>query len=291
MSHVPVLKKEVLEWLDVDHDKDFIDATVGFGGHTAAILEKSAPDGKVLGIEWDKALYEKLKAQNKERLVLANDSYVNLKNIAERNRFDKADGILIDLGFSSWHIDTSGRGFTFQKDEPLDMRFNQSMELTAYEIVNGWPPTEIEKILFTFGEERFARIITRNIVDNRKKQKIETTLQLAEVVKSAIPRRFHFGKIHPATRTFQALRMVVNQELENINKVLPQTIEVLKKKGRVVIISFHSLEDRIVKNFFRDSERKGLLKVLTKKPIIVTEEELQENPRARSAKLRAAVKS
>lgn len=291
MSHVPVLKKEVIKWLNVNHDKNFIDATVGFGGHTTAVLEKNVPDGKVLGIEWDKILYEKLKERKLERLVLVNGSYINLKNIAERNKFDKVDGVLIDLGFSSWHIDASGRGFTFQKDEVLDMRFNQGMTLTAYEIVNGWPPKEIEKILFTFGEERFARSITRSIVDNRQKQKIKTTLQLAEVVKSAIPRSLHFGKIHPATRTFQALRIVVNQELENINKVLPQTIDVLKKKGRIVIISFHSLEDRIVKNFFRDSERKGLLEILTKKPIIATEEELIENPRARSAKMRVAMRT
>jgi len=291
MSHVPVLKKEVIEWLDVSHDKNFVDATVGFGGHTDAILEKNGPDGKVLGIEWDKALYEKQREQKRERLILVNDSYVNLKNIAERNRFDKVDGVLIDLGFSSWHIDASGRGFTFQKDEILDMRFNQDMELTAYEIINGWPPKEIEKILFTFGEERFARSIARNIVEQRQKQKIKTTLQLAEIVKSAVPRSLHFGRIHPATKTFQALRIVVNQELENINKVLPQTIEILKKKGRIAIISFHSLEDRIVKNFFRDSERKGQVEILTKKPIIAEEEELIKNPRARSAKLRVAVKN
>ena len=291
MTHVPVLKKEMLAWLDVKPGDDFIDATVGFSGHTAAILEKNGPEGRVLGIEWDKSLYEKLKAQNLERLVLVNDSYANLKDIAERNGFSKVDGVLFDLGFSSWHIEGSGRGFTFQKDELLDMRFNKDMALTAYEIVNSWEQKEIEKVLFTFGEERFSRGIAQNIVEQRKKQKIKTTFQLAEVVKSAIPHRFHFSRLHPATRTFQALRMVVNKELENINKVLPQAVEVLKKKGRVVFISFHSLEDRVVKNFFRDQCRRGAVEVLTKKPITASLEELDKNPGARSAKLRAAMRT
>lgn len=288
--HIPVLKKEVLEYLDVEPNQDYIDATVGFAGHSKAILEKNGPDGRVLGIELDKYLYEKLKERNYERLVLVNDSYVNLERIVDEKRFYKASGIILDFGFSSWHIDESGRGFSFQKDEPLDMRFNQQGDLTAYEIINGWPKEEIEKILFTFGEERFARGIAQSIVEQRKKQNIETTLQLAEAVKNGVPRKFHFNRIHPATRTFQALRIVVNKELESINKVLPQILEVLKKKGRIVAISFHSLEDRIIKNFFRDSERKGDLKILTKKPITACLEELDYNPRARSAKLRAAQK-
>jgi len=284
MSHIPVLKEEVLEYLNIESNGNYIDGTAGFGGHTEAILEKNAPDGKVLGIEWDTTVYEKLKEKKHERLILVNDSYRNLEKIVEDNRFDKVNGILLDLGFSSWHIDASERGFTFRKDELLDMRFNQSEDLMAYEIINGWPREEIEKILLTFGEERFARDIARSIIDHRKKEKIKTTFQLAEVVKVGVPRRFHFDRIHPATKTFQALRIVVNRELESINQVLPQALEVLKKKGIIAIISFHSLEDRIVKNFFRDNEKNNKLKVLTKKPIIAQEEEVNRNQRARSAK-------
>ncbi|NQU82695.1 MAG: 16S rRNA (cytosine(1402)-N(4))-methyltransferase RsmH [Parcubacteria group bacterium] len=287
--HIPVLQKEVLEYLDVESNEDYIDATVGFAGHTKAILEKNAPDGRVLGIELDNDLYKRLEEKNYERLVLVNDSYANLEKIVEEKRFNKAKGIILDFGFSSWHIDESGRGFSFQKDEPLDMRFNQQGELTAYEIVNGWPKEEIEKLIYSFGEERFARLIAQSIIDTRKKQKIETTLQLAEAVKNGVPVKFHFGRIHPATKTFQALRIVVNEELESINKVMPQVLKVLKKKGRIVVISFHSLEDRIIKNFFRDRERKGDIKILTKKPVIACLEELDNNPRARSAKLRAAI--
>jgi len=290
MSHIPVLKEEVLEYLGVTSNENYIDGTVGFGGHTEAILGKNAPDGKVLGIEWDTTLYEKLKQKKHERLILVNDSYRNLQKIVENNKFDKIKGILLDLGFSSWHIDSANRGFTFRKDEVLDMRFNKNEELTAYEIINGWPKEEIEKILLTFGEERFARNIAKSIIDHRKKEKIKTTFQLAEVVKAGVPRRFHFNRIHPATKTFQALRIVVNRELESINQVLPQTLDVLKKKGIIAVISFHSLEDRIIKNFFRDNERSKKLKVLTKKPIIAREEEINRNPRSRSAKLRVAQK-
>lgn len=290
MSHIPVLKEEVLEYLNVRSNENYIDGTVGFGGHTEAILERNAPNGKVLGIEWDTTLYEKLKQKRHERLILVNDSYRNLKNIVESNKFGKVSGILLDLGFSSWHIDSSKRGFTFRKDEPLDMRFNEKNALTAYEIINGWPKEEIEKILLTFGEERFARNITKSIIDHRKKEKIKTTFQLAEVVKTGVPRRFHFSRIHPATKTFQALRIVVNRELENINQVLPQALDVLKKKGVIAVVSFHSLEDRIIKNFFRDNEQSKKLKVLTKKPIMAHEEEINKNPRSRSAKLRVAQK-
>lgn len=291
MSHIPVLKNEVLEYLAPKENENFIDATVGLGGHSKAILERNVPEGRVLGIEWDKELYEKLSPHKPERLVLVNDSYTNLKTVAGAQGFDKVSGVLFDFGFSSWHIESSGRGFTFQKDEPLDMRFNKEMSLTAYEIVNTWPQKEIEKVLFIFGEEPFARRIAQTLVELRKQQEIKTTFQLAELVKNSIPRRFHFGAIHPATRTFQALRMVVNKELENINKALPQALEVLAKGGRLVAISFHSLEDRVIKNFFRDNEEKGVLEVLTKKPITASQEELALNPRARSAKLRVAVKS
>lgn len=278
--HIPVLQKEVLQYLDPKPNENFIDATIDGGGHTAAILEKIKPNGKVLGIEIDPEIYQKLKSRNLDRLVLTNDSYVNLKSILEKNNFRPVNGILFDLGMSSWHLEESGRGFTFMKDEPLDMRYSLENNLTAEKIINNYSQEEIEKILKEYGEERFARRIAKRII---KERPIKTTLRLVEIIKRVVPGR---TKINPATRTFQALRIAVNDELNNLRKVLPQTIEVLAPGGKIVIISFHSLEDRIVKNFFKSSN----LNILTKKPVRPSEEEIKINPRSRSAKLRAAVK-
>ena len=282
--HIPVLQKEVLQYLDPKPNENFIDATIDGGGHTAAILEKIKPNGKVLGIEIDPEIYQKLKSKNLDRLVLTNDSYVNLKSILEKNHFRPVNGILFDLGMSSWHLEESGRGFTFMKDEPLDMRYSLENNLTAEKIINNYSQEEIEKILKEYGEERFARRIAKRII---KERPIKTTLQLVEIIKRVVPGR---TKINPATRTFQALRIAVNDELNNLRKVLPQTIEVLAPGGKIVIISFHSLEDRIVKNFFREEARKGPLRILTKKPVRPSKEEIKINPRSRSAKLRAAMK-
>jgi len=291
--HIPVLKKEVLQYLDPKPNENFIDCTFGQGGHTAAILEKSKPSGKVLGIELDNELYQRLKLRMAEfpiskfqipkRSILTNDSYTNLKKIVEKYSFRPVQGILFDLGMSSWHLEESGRGFTFLKDEPLDMRYNPENDLTAEKIVNNYSQEKIEKILKEYGEERFAKRIAKRIIQARPK-KIKSTFQLVEIIKKAVPGKR--TKIHPATRTFQALRIAVNDELNNFKKALFQAVEVLEKGGRIVIISFHSLEDRIVKNFFKDSN----LKVLTKKPIIPSQEEIKINPRSRSAKLRAAIK-
>ncbi len=270
MAHIPVLQKEVLEYLDPKPNENFIDATIGLGGHTRAILEKNKPNGKVLGIELDSALYKKLKETQIDRLILKNDSYANLKQIVEEHNFRPVQGILFDLGMSSWHLEESGRGFSFQRNEPLDMRFNPEINpLTAQEIVNHWPEKEIEKILKEYGEERFTRRIARKIIETRKREPIKTTLQLVEIL----------GGRHFARRTFQALRIAVNDELENLKKALPQALEVLEREGKIVVISFHSLEDRIVKNFLKG------------KVIRPTIEEIQKNPRARSAKLRIAIKS
>lgn len=284
MIHIPVLQKEVLQYLDPKPNENFIDATIDGGGHTAAILGKIKPNGKVLGIEIDPEIYQKLKSKNLDRLVLTNDSYVNLKSILEKKNFRPVNGILFDLGMSSWHLEESGRGFTFMKDEPLDMRYSLENNLTAEKIINNYSQEEIEKILKEYGEERFARRIAKRII---KERPIKTTLRLVEIIKRVVPGR---TKINPATRTFQALRIAVNDELNNLRKVLPQTIEVLAPEGKIVIISFHSLEDRIVKNFFREEAKKGPLKILTKKPIRPSKEEIKINPRSRSAKLRAAVK-
>jgi len=232
--HLPVLKKEVLEILDSKDNENFIDATFGEGGHAKAILEKTR--GRVLAIEVDSDVFKKIIPT--ERLTVVNDSYVNLKQIVEKNNFKPVNGILFDLGMSSWHIDESGRGFSFLKDEPLDMRFNVSQSLTAEKIVNEWSEDQIENILKEYGEERLAKVIASRII---KARPIKTTFEL----KRLIP-----GKTKPA-RTFQALRIAVNDELNNLKTGLEQSTEVLEKGGRLAVISFHSLEDRIVKNFLK----------------------------------------
>jgi len=301
--HVPVLKKEVIEYLDPKPNENFIDATIGQAGHTLAILEKTAPEGKVLGIEWDPELYKKLKEKCliwkiKERLILVNDSYSNLKKIVEREKFQPVSGILFDLGLSSWHLEESGRGFSFQKDEPLDMRYCTHFlrpweTCTAEKIVNEFSEEEIERIMREYGQEKFAKRIAREIVKTRKIKKIGTTFQLVEIIKKATPDWYHHQRIHFATRTFQALRIAVNDELNNLEKTLPQALEILEERGRIVVISFHSLEDRIVKDFFKKYSHGVALfacKILTKKPIRPGKEEIIQNPRSRSARLRATIK-
>ena len=288
-KHIPVLQKEVIEYLNPKPNENFIDCTIGEGGHTLAILEKNGPEGKVLGIEWDPELYRETKEKFVRfnltgRTVLVNNSYTNLKEIVERERFQPISGILFDLGFSSWHLE-SGRGFSFEKNEPLDMRYSPENPLTAEKIVNNFSEREIEKILREYGEERFAKEIARKIVDTRKVKPIETTSQLVEIIRMAFPRKYRFGRIHFATRTFQALRIAVNDELKNLENALPQALEILEKDGRLAAISFHSLEDRIVKNFFREN-----LKILTKKPIRPSLAEIKLNPRSRPAKLRVGQK-
>ena len=292
MTHIPVLQKEVLKCLDPKPNENFIDCTIGEGGHSAAIIEKNGPEGKILGIEIDAELYQKLMAAKlKNRLILVNDSFVNLKEIVGKEDFKKVQGILFDLGMSSWHLEKSGRGFSFLKKEPLDMRYNPQNPLTAGKIVNYWSAQEIEKILREYSQERFAKRIAREIVEERKNKPIQTTFQLVEIIKKSVPKNYERGRMHPATRTFQALRIAVNDELANLKKVLPQALKILEIGGRLVIISFHSLEDRIVKNFLREHSD-GLFecKILTKKPTTPSQEEIKINPRARSAKLRAAIK-
>jgi 16S rRNA (cytosine1402-N4)-methyltransferase len=302
--HKPVLLKEVIEYLNVGKNKNYIDCTVGEGGHAIEILKRNGPKGKVLGIEIDPELYKKLKKEKLERLILVNDSFSNLKEIVKRENFGPISGILLDLGLSSGHLEKSGRGFSFLKDEPLIMRYDwnlaksillrssrvSSKELSAEKIVNEWSEKEIERILKEYGEERFAKRISREIVRARKVKPIKTTFQLVEVIKKSVPSFYQHQRIHFATKTFQALRITVNNELENLKIALPQALEVLERGGRLVVISFHSLEDRIVKNFLKEKEREGKIKILTKKPIRPSKEEIRKNPRSRSAKLRAALK-
>ena len=302
MVHIPVLQKEVLQYLEPKPNENFIDCTIGEGGHTAAILEKTGPKGKILGIEADTELYQKLKSRMAEfpisnfqfskRLILVNDNFVNLKEIVKREKFKSVSGILFDLGMSSWHLEESGRGFSFQKKEPLDMRYNPGNPLTAEKILNYWSEREIEKILREYGEEQLSQQIAKEIIELRKLRPIKNTFQLVEIIKKVVPLWYQHKKIHFATRTFQALRIAVNDELNNLKKALPQAVDILKDGGRLVVISFHSLEDRIVKNFFKNYI--GItyvkLQILTKKPIRPGEEEIKINLRSRSAKLRAAIK-
>jgi len=294
MIHTAVLKKEVLEYLDPKQNENFVDCTIGEGGHSEDILSKNGPEGKVLGIDLDPqqiVASQWLHVQFKDRIVLANDSYINIKEISERKNFGPINGILLDLGMSSAQLVRAHKGFSFQVDQGLDMRYNDEANyLTAEKIINDWPEEKIAEILENYGEEKFARKIAKNIVEQRKQGRIKTTFGLIEIIKDATPSSYWRGKIHYATRTFQALRIAVNDELESVKRVLPQAISLLAPEGRLVVISFHSLEDRIVKNFLAEESKKGTIKILTKKPTTASRDELGKNPRARSAKLRAAVK-
>ncbi len=294
MIHTAVLKKEVLQYLDPKQNENFVDCTVGEGGHAEEILVKNGPGGKVLGIDLDPqqiTASQWLHVQFKDRIVLVNDSYANLTEIIERKKFGQVNGILLDLGMSSAQLAKANKGFSFQVDQGLDMRYNDETNyLTAEKIVNEWPKERIEEILKNYSEEKFAKKIAQNIVEQRKLGRIKSTFQLIEVIKDATPSAYWRGKIHYATRTFQALRIAVNDELENVRRILPQAISILAPEGRLTVISFHSLEDRIVKNFLFGESKKGAIKILTKKPITAGRDELGKNPRARSAKLRAAIK-
>lgn len=296
MVHVPVLVEEVLYYLDPRPNDNFIDCTVGEGGHTIAILEKNAPNGKVLAIDADPEQIKNYKLTKRDldnRVILVNDNFKNLKKIVENFCPDwqgKIRGILFDLGMSSWHLEKSKRGFSFRYNEDLDMCYGKTATVSAKEIINQWPSQEIERIIKEYGEERYAWRIADKIAKQRKQKPILTTFDLIEVIREAVPKNYERGRIHPATRTFQALRIVVNQELENLKVALPQALEILSPGGRIVVISFHSLEDRIVKNFFKEKAKEGKIKILTKKPVIPSQEEIEKNKKSHSAKLRAAVK-
>jgi len=294
MTHQPVLLKEVLYYLNPLPGGNFIDCTVGLAGHALPILKQATPDGKVLGIELDEKVIKKLVLQVRgykfrENLILVQENFANLKKIVRKNKFQPVNGILFDLGMSSWQIEESGRGFSFQKDEPLIMRYD-SNGLTTQEIVNQWPEKELIEIFKKYGEERYAWQIAQGISRTRRIKPIKTTFQLIEIIRRAVPAKYRHGRIHFATRIFQALRIATNDELNNLKKALPQALDILTSGGRLVVISFHSLEDRIVKNFFRQAAKENQLNILTKKPIRPTQEEIKLNPRSRSAKLRATLK-
>jgi len=279
--HIPVLQNEVIEYLNPKKNENFIDATLGGAGHTKAILSHNGPAGKVLGIDWDAQALQQVK---EKRLTLVHENFANLKKIITDLKFHPVHGILFDLGFSSNQLEQKGKGFSFQRDEPLDMRYDTNHSVTAEKILNHSSKTELETILKEYGEEHFAKEITKEIIETRNIKPIITTKQLVSVVQKATPRWYHKRKIHPATKTFQALRIATNNELENLKQGLEAALQIVEKQGRIVVISFHSLEDRIVKEFFNNRE---MCTKLTKKPVLASQAEVQKNPRARSAKLRA----
>ncbi len=291
--HIPVLTNQVLGLLEPCKGKVFIDCTLGLGGHSEALINQSAT---VYGIEVDER--NLLKAQERlkkyEHVHFIHSNFENLEEIAEEilNKQGRIDGILFDLGLSSLHVDEALRGFSFQQEGPLDMRFDTRSGMTAADIVNQYP---LEKLLFifkTYGEEKSSYRIAREIVEYRKRKRFTTTSELADFIANIFSKgkpNFFF-KRHPATRIFQALRIATNREIEVLQKGLEAAIKVVPKTGRVVVISYHSLEDRLVKNLFRQQKVNGVLKILTKKPITPDDEEINQNRRSRSAKLRAAEK-
>ena len=289
--HIPVLLNEVIEYLNPKRNENFIDATLGGAGHTKAILNHKGPAGKVLGIDWDAQALRQVKpvrpADGGKRLTLVHENFANLRDIAADLKFHPVHGILFDLGFSSNQLEQKGRGFSFQKDEPLDMRYDRNHSVSAEKILNYSSRIEIETILKEYGEEQFAKEIAKEIIETKGVKPITTTKQLVNVVQKATPLWYHKRKIHPATKTFQALRIATNNELENLKQGLEAAAEVVQKQGRIVVISFHSLEDRIVKEFFNKREK---FTRLTKKPVLASQKEVQKNPRSRGAKLRAVIK-
>lgn len=297
--HVPVLLNELIELLDPKNNEIIVDATINGGGHAEEILRKKDFHGIVIGIDQDENLISILKKEKEKyikegRLKLVCGNFRNIDVHLKQLKINGLDGVLFDLGMSSRQLEEAERGFSFLKDKQLLMTFKVNpapQDLTAEKIVNDWNEKEILKILKEYGEEKFAKRIAIKILETRKKKRIKTTFELIEIIKKSIPYSVQKkSKIHPATKTFQALRITVNDELKALKEGLEKTFKVLNIGGRTAVISFHSLEDRIVKNFFRDLKNKKLAKILTKKPIIASKEEIERNPRSRSAKLRAIIK-
>ena len=289
--HKPALLEEVINFLDPVPGKIIIDATIGGAGHAEEIVRMISPGGMLIGIDRDeeslKIAYSRLNSLQAS-FKLINKNFRDLKEITQDLEIGEVDGILFDLGISSIQMEKGERGFSIKNIGPLDMRMDRDQKLTAEVLVNKLAEFELSHLIRDFGEERFHRRIAKAIVTAREKKEIQTTAQLAEIVCNSLPYRRTREKIHPATRTFQALRIRVNDELSAIEEALGQTPYILKKRGRLCVISFHSLEDRIAKNALREFKAKGAFRILTKKPVRAKEDEVLRNPRARSAKLRAA---
>ncbi|MEA5084177.1 MAG: 16S rRNA (cytosine(1402)-N(4))-methyltransferase RsmH [Lachnospiraceae bacterium] len=301
--HVSVLLNECIEGLSIDKDGIYVDGTLGGAGHSYEIC-KHLDGGRLIGIDQDMNAINAAKERLKEfgdKVTFVNDNFSNIKNILIKLGIEKVDGFLLDIGVSSHQLDEAGRGFSYMQDAPLDMRMDITKPLSAYEVVNEYSEEEINNVIFRYGEERWAKRIAQFIVEQRAQKPIETTFELVDVIKKAVPKGARKDGPHPAKRTFQAIRIEVNGELEILEQTVDDMTEALNKGGRLCIITFHSLEDRIVKNAFRKQEnpctcphefpvcvcgKKPLAKVITRKPIVPSEEELEANHRARSAKLR-----
>ena len=302
-NHKSVLLDEVIESLNIKPDGYYVDGTLGGAGHALEVI-KRLKGGRLIGIDQDadaiKAATERL-IDYKNRVIIVRDNYVNIENILKREGIDKVDGIYVDLGVSSYQLDTADRGFTYRFDAPLDMRMDDRNELKASDIVNNYSEAELFHLIRDYGEDRFAKNIAKHIVEYRNKKKIETTFELVDIIKSAIPMKIQVTGGHPAKRTFQAIRIELNKELEVLKDSIDVMIELLKPGGRLSVITFHSLEDRIVKQAFKKAEspcvcpkkfpvwvcgNKSKGRVITRKAVLPSKEELEENSRAKSAKLR-----
>ncbi|MEK7643317.1 MAG: 16S rRNA (cytosine(1402)-N(4))-methyltransferase RsmH [Patescibacteria group bacterium] len=275
--HEPVLLEEIVQYLSPKRGVHIIDATLNGGGHARALVQRGVT---VLGIERDPEIVKIIKKEKITKLTVQEGNYIYMKEYVQKQKFQPVYGVLFDFGMSSYHVDQAGRGFSFTKDEPLDMRYDQDDGISAAEMINSYREAELANIFFAYGEERRGRAVARAIVNERRRSRIVTSGHLARLVESVIPRR---GKVHPATKVFQALRIAVNKELECVEDGLRAAMDVIEVGGRVAAISFHSLEDRIVKHTFRSASN-GM--PITTKPVIASREEVLKNPRSRSAKLR-----
>ena len=306
-NHISVLLNECLEGLNIKENGIYVDGTLGGAGHSSEILKRLSNEGRLIGIDQDtdalKAAKERLK--NYSNVTFVHSNFSSIENVLNNLNIDGVDGILMDLGVSSYQLDEGERGFSYMKDAPLDMRMNRDKDFFAYNVINEYSEEDLYRIIRDYGEEKFARRIASFIVENRQEKNIETTLELVEIIKSAIPAKARREGPHPAKRTFQAIRIEVNSELSILNKTIEDGVGKLNKGGRMAIITFHSLEDRIVKNKFRDLAvscrcpkefpvcvcgEKAKVKVISRKAIEPTKEEVDINPRSRSAKLRVIEK-
>ncbi|MCU0666803.1 MAG: 16S rRNA (cytosine(1402)-N(4))-methyltransferase RsmH [Candidatus Omnitrophica bacterium] len=288
--HNPVMLEQVLEYLGLSEGKVIVDATVGTAGHSSEIIKRIGPSGKLICIDKDsnslKIAAERL-SDYQNNCVFIHSNFVDLDKVLLGLAVQQVDGIILDLGVSSYQLDDPARGFSFSKDGPLDMRLDQDSYISAYDLVNNLNEEELSGILRNFGQERWHNRIARFLVQERQKHPIATTAELSRIVLKAVPYRGH-QRIHPATRTFQAVRIAVNRELEILGQAIVKAIGLLRKNGRIAVISFHSLEDRIVKLAFREKEKSGLLKIITRKPLEPSWEQIKGNRACRSAKLRVA---
>ncbi len=282
--HVPVMREEVLEALKIKDTGIYVDATLGLGGHSEGILQQ-ADNCTLIGIDRDNRAISIAKERLKcfRNVHLVRDSFSNIRNVVHDLGYDRVNGIILDAGVSTLHLKTEGAGFSFLRDEPLDMRMDQRQKLTAGDVVNRYPEKELASIIYEYGEEWRSRRIAKAIVYARKKQSINSCKELADIIQKSIGRH---GRIHPATKTFQAIRIEVNKELDELSNAIDAGAELLEREGRFCILSYHSLEDRIVKNAFKKLAKDGMFKIITKKPLVPGAGESKLNPSSRSAKFR-----